>query len=185
MDLSGTARTTNSPARTLKGVTVTPQATDVKFEQVLGTTMPPSLTVEFYYDDGSGIRLLATQDEADQQPSILAYQSYVLKYPVASGTRWNDGGETSSLSPGTLVNFVETVETMSDQVIVPAGSYSGCVRVHAEGTARPKDSAYPITAESTEWFAPEVGLVKNIQTEKSPNESFTYLRQLESVRKTK
>ena len=55
-----------------------------------------------------------------------------------------------------------TVETTSETITVPAGTYKDCARVKHSGGNR-KDGA-SISLEAYEWYAPEVGLVKSIVT---------------------
>jgi hypothetical protein len=150
---SGTLALANLAPRQLDGKSVTPQ----KMEMQIGG----SSHYEFQYmvDDSSGVYEFAEQDSGDVEPKVKSVPEYTLKEPVKAGTSWS--ATVTSLS-GPSVPGEATIESTDEAVDVPAGSFKDCVKVHIVGTAKGATGN-----EEYEWFAPSVGLVKDIF--KSPN----------------
>ena len=146
--------------------------------QVFGFTAVPQQNIggdksytEFYADDGLGIRHIAI-DESDGLQSRLADHSYVIKLPIGVGTSWREIDRTFD---GTVYNATTRIESVSDNVSVPAGTFSGCVRIRStgfastmKGTARAPERAPglrlvaggDVSIEDFYWLAPGVGPVK-------------------------
>src|SRR5260370_38389990 len=166
---SGEARVTNLPPRDFAGRTVTPQMEDVSFGAILGTTLPKQLVVEFYGDDGSGLREFAMQLDTDAEPKPRI--NYVLKYPIRVGTRLTDQLKTHLFKKDTAIALVSFIQSTSDQVVVPAGPYSNCIRVKTTGKTAPDSSGAFVSVDEDDWFAPDVGLVKNLYAETASDSS--------------
>src|ERR1700730_1190296 len=81
---SGEDLVTNLALRNFAGRQLTPQMDDVSFGAILGTALPKQLVVEFYGDDGTGIREFASQRDADAEPKPET--NYLIKYPIRVGT---------------------------------------------------------------------------------------------------
>jgi len=127
---------------------------------------------EFYADDGEGIRHVAI-DENDEVESRLNDHSYVIKLPIAAGTSWREMDRTFD---GTVYDATTRIESVNDNVSVPAGTFSGCIRIHstglastAKGTARAPGvnsgvrlvaGGEDVSVEDYYWLAPGVGPVK-------------------------
>ena len=147
--------------------------------QVFGFTAVPQQNMggdksytEFYADDGLGIRHIAI-DESDGLQSRLSDHSYVIKLPIGVGTSWREIDRTFD---GTVYNATTRIESVSDNVSVPAGTFSGCVRIRStgfasmsKGTARAPSKApglrlvaggEDVGVEDYYWLAPGVGPVK-------------------------
>jgi len=138
----------------------------------------------FYYavqDDGI---LLAGDREAGEDAKDAPPNQYVLKYPVAVGVTWPVDGKTylmrrQEIGPAAVImvpikadlELTYTVEAKDDVVKVPAGTFRNCLRLHGKGTGSAnmgeRMGDMDITVESTEWFAPGVGLVKMTRKEDS------------------
>jgi hypothetical protein len=106
----------------------------------------------------------------------------ILKYPLGLTTRWQSesdvyilknrhesfaGGE-SFISLGDTVMLDYRVAKLDETVQVPAGDYTGCVRIEAYGSMRVKERTRGIemiNIDQTEWYSPEAGLVKMIRKE--------------------
>lgn len=80
------------------------------------------------------------------------------------------------------------IEALDDTVVVPAGRFSGCLRVRAVGEAWvPIDRGTgkaPVAVEGLDWYAPGVGLVKTERVERSDSRFLfpgRYLQELERV----
>jgi hypothetical protein len=159
---TGELTTTNQSPRTLFGFTAVPQ-------QNAGGD---KTYTEFYADDGSGIRHVAI-DESEGLQSRLSDHSYVIKLPIAAGTSWHEIDRTFD---GTVYDATTRIESVNDNVGVPAGTFSGCLRIRSTGTASstkgtaraPGAAAGPslvadddeVIVEDYYWLAPGVGPVK-------------------------
>jgi hypothetical protein len=126
---------------------------------------------EFYADDGLGIRHVAI-DEGEGLQSRLSDHSYVIKLPISVGTSWREIDRTFD---GTVYDATTKIESINDNVRVPAGTFSGCVRIRStgfasamKGTARAPGrvsglrlvAGEDVSVEDYYWLAPGVGPVK-------------------------
>ena len=163
---SGEDRVTNLPPRNFAGRQLTPQMEDVSLGAILGTTLPKQLVVEFYGDDGAGIREFAAQRDADAEPQPRT-NYYVLKYPIRVGTRWTEQHKTQLLKKDIDITLVNFVKSTTDQVVVPAGPFSNCIRIKTSGKTAPDSSGTVVSVDEDYWLAPDVGLVKSLYVEKA------------------
>jgi hypothetical protein len=139
---------TNLPAKEVNGVTVTPRKWDM------------GGMVKFYLmaTDSLGIYRYGEQKDENAAPVLTKPKVYSLRDPVSEGTTWDI---STKLGEDELtVNL--TVETTSEAITVPAGTYKDCARVKHSG-GNQKDGA-SISLEAYEWYASEVGLVKSFVT---------------------
>jgi hypothetical protein len=138
-----------------------------------------------YYDaeEEGGIRRIAYR-KPGETVAWAAPGQFILKYPLEPGTAWRVASRTQLLTRRIHTwNSVEVVplvtevaldyrvEAADDVVTVPAGVFKGCLRVRGAGRiVYDTDSrlgVITIEVETTEWFAPGVGLVKMVRTERS------------------
>jgi hypothetical protein len=147
--------------------------------QILGFTAVPQHNlggdksyIEFYADDGKGIRHVAI-DEGEGIQSRLNDHSYVIKRPIGVGTSWHEIDRTFD---GTVYDATTRIESVDDKITVAAGTFSGCVRIKStgfassmKGTARAPGRASglrlvaaggDVSVEDYYWLAPGVGPVK-------------------------
>jgi hypothetical protein len=158
---TGELTTVNQPERKAFGFTTVPQ-------QNLGGD---KTYTEFYADDGMGIRHIAIEESEGLQ-SRLGDHSYVIKLPIKVGTTWH---EIDRAFDGTLYDATTRIESVDDKITVPAGTFSGCIRIKSTGfasstksTARAPgfDSGLRLVADSDVsvedlyWLAPGVGPIK-------------------------
>lgn len=125
--------------------------------------------------DASGIVRVASKSDAEPEPRLDAPPRTVLKTPYAVGTQWqtptapyllmrrNDfPREIRHAHPS--VAMVYQIEATDETVTTPAGRFEHCLRVR--GTAGLKVYADPasgwreVPLVTTEWYCPDVGLVK-------------------------
>ena len=118
---TGELTTANQAPRKVFGFTAVPQ-------QNMGGDK--SYT-EFYADDGVGIRHVAI-DESEGLQSRLSDHSYVIKLPISVGTSWREIDRTFD---GTVYDATTKIESLGDKITVPAGTFSGCVRIRSTGFA--------------------------------------------------
>jgi hypothetical protein len=158
---AGELTTTNQAPRRVFGFNTVPQQ---------NTGGDKSYT-EFYADDGMGIRHVAI-DEGEGLQSRLGDHSYVIKLPIGVGTNWHEIDRTFD---GTVFDAATKIESISDKVSVPAGTFSDCVRIRStgfastskgtargpgrEGGLRTVDDV-DISVEDYYWLAPGVGPIK-------------------------
>ena len=175
-DISGIGAATsrsivvNLPALTLEGERVVPR-------------LGHDGSVYYYAAKPDGIRRVAFAAPGhDLTPA--APDLYVLKNPIEVGSRWRIASHSYLLKQqifrvervGTTdivgrVALDYTIEKIDDVVSVPAGRFTDAVRVRGTGETT-YDLGHPfetitITVESTEWFAPGVGLVKTVRRERA------------------
>ena len=179
---SGEDLVTNLAPRNLAGRQLTPQMDDVSFGAILGTTLPKQLVVEFYGDDGTGIREFASQRDADPEPKPET--NYLIKYPIRVGTQWTEQHKTQLLKKDIEITLVNVIKSTTDQVVVPAGPFSNCIRIEASGKTAPDKSGNVVSVDDDYWLAPDVGMVKSLYTEKASDSSgqASLVRELEEFK---
>ncbi len=162
---------TNLPAKEMGGVTVTPRKWD----------MGGASKYYLMATDSMGIYRYGEQQDETAEPVLTKPKVYSLKDPVSTGTYWDI--HTKMGEDNLTVNL--TVESTSETVTVPAGTYKECVQIKHTGGSKPDGAG--ISLEAYEWYAPEVGLVKSLVTitktdkdKKKTAEHLTY--QLESFK---
>jgi hypothetical protein len=151
------------------GTTVVPQTNDMAMGAIFGIVLPKKMEVVFFSSDRTGVRIVADQDSTDVEPK--PYLSYLLKYPIEVGTRWTDRVKTQLLKRGLPISLDSSIVSTTDQVITPAGSFSDCVRVKYVGKTDLDSSGAFVSAEGNEWYARDVGLIKQIYSESSGDTS--------------
>lgn len=122
---------------------------------------------EYYAAQRDGIRYVARQTPKGLK-SHLSDHAYVIKFPIKPGTSWKELDRTMG---GTVFSASTMIESVSDTVKVPAGTFRGCIRVRETGIASPVKSVAAlrpaavtagreIRVEDYYWLAPGVGVVK-------------------------
>ena len=110
---------------------------------------------ELMYKDDTGIYRYAEQQAENAPPSILTPKECHLKFPVTKGNNWN---MTTKLDGGPLtVNL--SIDSVSEDVTVPAGSFKDCLKIRQAG-----ENEAGASVLGYEWYAPKVGVVKSIVT---------------------
>lgn len=137
---------TNLPSKEMGGVTVTPRKWD----------MGGAVRYHLMAMDSMGIYRYGEQQDENAEPVLTKPKAYSLRDPVATGTTWD---MPSKLGKEELtINL--TVESITESVTVPAGTYKDCVKIKHVGGGK----GASISLEAYEWYAPEVGLVKSMVT---------------------
>lgn len=160
---------TNLPSREVKGTKVTLRKSEA------------GGPARFYLvgSDDKGIFRFGEQKSETAEPEIITPRDYYIRNPATTGTTWDT---TAKMGPEE-VNINLTIESTSDSVTVPAGTYKDCLKIKHVGGNKDKS----LTVEAYEWYAPEVGLVKSLVTvnkldkdKKKSSEHLTY--QLDSFK---
>jgi len=145
---------TNLAPREVKGAKVTPRKWELG-----GTTF-----IELMKKDDSGIYRYAEQPGENAPPSLITPIECHLKFPIAQGNSWNMvtkvGNSTLSVSL--------TIESVSDEVKVPAGTFQDCLKIKQVG-----ENDAGTSVMGYEWYAPKAGVVKSIVTIKQKTKEGT------------
>lgn len=153
-------------------------------------------TVSYYEERRDGLWRLdasAGGDEAVQDAGDavdpLGHGEKLLGYPLRPGTTWRATEQTVTLEKHTpphgnltrvelALDLDYRIDAVDEAVVVPAGRFEHCVRVHAEGEASREVGLYigamDIRVEVTRWYAPGVGLVKAERRESTSEPTLPY-----------
>ena len=136
---------TNLAPREVKGAKVMPRKWDLG-----GSTF-----IEFMKKDETGIYRYAEQKGEQAPPSLITPMECHLRFPIAEGTSWKMATKLGN----STVNVSLTIESLSDAVKVPAGTFKDCVKVKQVG-----ENDAGTFVMGYEWYAPKVGVVKSLVT---------------------
>lgn len=135
----GRLKVTNLPPETLEGKKVVPR----KYEMRKGTGGSQTY-MAYFHPDGDGVWFWALKSDKEDRPQPLPQPFYYLKNPLESGTAWGErDGPRGRL------------ESVSDTLSVPAGSFRNCIKVNLTFPA-----GKPMQ-EGTLWFAEKVGIIQS------------------------
>ena len=136
---------TNLAPREVSGTKVTPR----KWE------LGGSTFIELMKQDETGIYRYAEQKGEQAPPSLITPMECHLKFPIAEGSSWNMAAKLGN----STVNVSLTIESLSDEVKVPAGTFKDCVKIKQVG-----ENDAGTSVMGYEWYAPKVGVVKSLVT---------------------
>lgn len=137
-------------------------------------------SINYLKKTGDGILLLGREKTTDLQTSEKELDRYILKFPLTTGTQWQDFQKTKVLiktGPPVKTEFhivgkipVNTsIDSLTERVSVPAGTFDNCMRVTTSGDAFINAGNYVgmtlVTIKEINWYAPGVGLVKSKRVE--------------------
>lgn len=145
---------TNLAPREVSGVKVTPR----KWE------LGGSTFMEFMKQDETGVYRYAEQKGESAPPSLITPMECHLRFPIAEGSSWKMAAKVGN----STVNVSLTIESLSDEVKVPAGTFKDCVKVKQVG-----ENDAGISVLGYEWYAPKVGVVKSLVTIKQKSKEGT------------
>ena len=117
--------------------------------------------VRYLTIDGGGV-LEYAQQGSDGSFVDVSSPNYVLRLPVADGTTWSSTWQSTRDGTRISVPTVKAVAATGETVMVPAGTFAGCLRLHITGKAENTSTGGPATIEvqGDEWYAPEIGFIK-------------------------
>ncbi|MBL1142986.1 MAG: hypothetical protein HND53_13235 [Proteobacteria bacterium] len=136
--------------------------------------------IDYYLNhDETGVYREGLRTLVEMKPRLDRERRYVLKTPLLIGTDWNEITRPLLLlrvhpyrervGKKSQVPLSYRIESVTDSVTVAAGKFENCIKVVAEGKIEIYTDAVngytdiPINTE--EWYAPGVGLVKQIRYE--------------------
>jgi len=144
---------TNLAPREVSGAKVTPR----KWE------LGGSIFIELMKQDETGVYRYAEQKGEQAPPSLITPMECHLRFPIAEGSSWNMAAKLGN----TTVKVRMTIESLSDEVKVPAGTFKDCVKIKQAGE---NDGT---SVMGYEWYAPKVGVVKSLVTIKQKSKEGT------------
>jgi hypothetical protein len=136
---------TNLAPREVSGAKVTPRK-----QELGGATF-----IELMKQDETGVYRYAEQKGDKAPPSLITPMECHLRFPIAEGSSWKMATKLGN----STVNISLTIESLSDEVKVPAGTFKDCVKVKQVG-----ENDAGTSVMGYEWYAPKVGVVKSIVT---------------------
>lgn len=117
----------------------------------------------FSGEDEQGFFEYARQRADAPHPEIRAAPNYFLKHPIAAGTTWELEIPTVVGERSVDIAVTATIEAVDDEVKVPAGTFSRCVRVKffgKESFQLDEGTTVMVTIVGNSWIAPGVGDVR-------------------------
>jgi len=153
---------TNLAHRELKGQTVTPQKVDANAQTYFS----------FIAADSSGICEFAKQSPEAVEPELKIPPVYMIKYPIAVGTRWQSKTETSLLMSKVPITLASTIESVDEIITVPAGTFNKCIKIKSVGSTKKSLGIFgtvKVSVESYSWYTLGVGVIKSALKETSNN----------------
>jgi hypothetical protein len=145
---------TNLAPREVSGTKVTPR----KWE------LGGSTFIELMKQDETGIYRYAEQKGESAPQGLITPMECHLKFPITEGSSWNMATKLGN----STVNVSLTIESLSDEVKVPAGTFKDCVKIKQAG-----DNDAGTSVMGYEWYAPKVGVVKSLVTIKQKSKEGT------------
>ena len=155
-----------SDTRKVKGVETTPFLASSNLTRTSWSTFAAKVD--------EGFADLAQSKRGKGEPEEFDTPHYFLRFPLREGRGWDVSEEVDFLDETIQLSGRSTITAVNETVTVPAGNFRHCVRVDTEmsGSKRfphlnGRDMAGEATfdRQKTEWFAPEVGLVKATEKE--------------------
>ena len=133
--------------------------------------------------DATGIYRIASRSPIEREPQVDPARRYVVRAPFAVGTEWEAPTTAYVLARKNEVPrevrythkafpMHYRIESLADEVVTPAGTFAGCLRVAGRAEVRLYVDAQfqwrDIPLASVEWYCPGVGLARLERKEPSP-----------------
>jgi len=134
----------------------------------------------YFQIDEKGLLLKGREKTVDLDTKYTDTQQYIFQFPLQVGTAWEDTVLSKALiktGPPQKTEFhivakvpvTVKIESMTDVVKVPAGTFENCMRVELSGNAFIDAGNYVgktiVRINEINWYAPGVGLVKSVRKE--------------------
>ena len=155
-------------------------------------------TQYLYESTEKGIRRVGVKRKLDINTVLEKEDFYAIKYPIEIGTSWEQETITGVLEVviapfrrhyalHTPVQMKYTIDSIDENVKVPAGRFEKCIKVIGLGTTKVEAEKtigiIDVTVESSDWYCPNVGLVKSQRDERTTSTVLVkgdFLMELES-----
>ncbi len=137
-------------------------------------------SINYLQLDDKGLLLKGREKTVDLDTKFTDTDQYIYQFPLQVGTTWEDTVLSKALiktGPPQKTEFhivakvpvTAKIESMTDMVKVPAGTFENCMRVVMSGNAFVDAGNYVgmtiVRVTETNWYAPGVGLVKSVREE--------------------
>ncbi len=135
----------------------------------------------FILKNKEGIFKYAVQGPSDSEPTI-SKEVMAFIYPIKIGTNWKTRGISYLLAEKHEMELEVTIDKLDETVVTPAGVYNDCLRIKYYGEKKIDDKSIflqkdgkiikqdaKVSIEIFEYYAPDIGLVKNM-TKHSSND---------------
>lgn len=141
--------------------------------------------IYFYSENNEGIFREAKQFNNNEKIKFESSRKYVLKYPIKNGEKWVSSSKTYLIirryayfdyRATTNFNLNHEISSINEKVQVPAGKFKNCIKVIGNGNTtfigNREIGTIKINIKTTEWYAPNIGLIKSIREEKTDSDLF-------------
>ena len=149
-------------------------------------------SIYYYSKSINGILREGVQYSQGSNISFEKEKRFVLRYPLEVGRGWMSSDKTFLIlrrypyfdyKATTDFKLNNVVKSLNETVKVPAGKFKGCLKIEANGeTTFIGDSeigTINIKVKTTEWYAPNVGLVKSLRIEETDTDLFGTTKMLQ------
>jgi hypothetical protein len=150
--------------------TTTAQVANLQPADVLGRTGVPQrselfgqMLVRYLARDERGVFEFAQQQPGGVVTGI-GNENYILKVPLADGNTWPSTWQSNREGRRASFPTVKAIAATDETVMVPAGTFSRCIRLRITGKGQANLATGPATIEvhGDEWYAPDVGFIKGV-----------------------
>ncbi len=129
----------------------------------------------YYSENEKGITYLGHVSDLNLGRIFKPDEQVIFPYPIEKDSRWQTVTETRLLKktgPPQKTEFKivarvpmdATVESLSETITVPAGTFENCLKIIKSGSTMKDAGNYVgltmVNVEETSWYAPNIGLVK-------------------------
>ncbi len=155
---------------------------------------------QYYYEHSDqGIRRVGAKRKLDINTTLEKQDHFAIKFPIEIGTSWEQESVTAILEVviapfrrhyalHTPVKMKYTIDSLEQKVKVAAGQFENCLKVVGHGTALSVEAektigTVDVTVESSDWYCPNIGLVKSQREERTTSTVLVkgdFLMELES-----
>lgn len=142
-------------------------------------------SIYFYSYSKKGIKRLGYQEASGDKFIFDKKDRFVIKYPLEKGNSWNSISKTYltlrrypyfDYKAITDFNILHEIVSTSDVVQVPAGKFKNCLKINGFGEtsflADREIGSINIRINTTDWFAPNIGLIKSVRIEQTDTDLF-------------
>ena len=141
---------------------------------------------DYFQKDEKGLLLKGREKTVDLDTRYTDAMHYIFQFPLQVGTMWEDTvlskvliktGPTQKTAFHIVAKVPVTakIESMTETVTVPAGTFYNCMRVEISGNVFTDVGNYVgrtiVRLSETNWYAPGVGLIKSIRKESTKHKA--------------
>lgn len=142
-------------------------------------------SIYYYSKNVNGVYREAIQFNNNSSIISESKRKLVLKYPIKVGNKWSSQSKTFLIlrrypyfdyraTTDFKINY--EIKSVNETIKVPAGKFNNCIRLEGKGNATfigdREIGLIKISINTTEWFAPGVGLIKTIRNEETDSDLF-------------